>query len=754
MPRAVDLYLYKVDITESEASNEPPQESKRVRTCDKLRIFKKFARDELEDDYPFYDGQDIFYSTKHLGQLKSASVTLGEPNDQQRSYSVEIRDVKELQYDPSNADHGTELEQEFVQALDIAIRSILSDGRECARRLLVSKAKNASLGKHFELYEAVLTSVRPGQSKIFVNADKLMTVFYKPGLITDLLGRPRRLGKTDRDFLNSLVGCKVRAVHLPYIRIRTVESVTITTASETKIEITDQSQPTNGQASKTTVAKYFEKYEALKYPNLPCLKVVSTRTCYYPLETCYLEKLQRGSCRLPGNLKKPQERIRLAIDVVQELIKSEKFSACVASISATPVEIKANILPVLKESFVMPKQGEVRWIIVNTFREDQYSVQLIKQLQDGLVDQAAQMGVHLRKNIQTVYRHWPCEDTLARAREEVDLAVIVLESPNSSHYPHLKYFAETKLGLITQCVVLDSRFSRASFQKNVMRKIKAKLGSVDKAMPRKIDNFDFADVLVMGADVSHHGPRDSRPSVAAIVASADDHASRYVAAIRPQEKADGKKRIEIILEMGAMVKSLFDLYKKGHEGKAPKAILFYRDGVSEGEFGKVYEEVSQLKLACESEFCGSTLPKITFVTVQKRHRTRFMCRPEDPIQGKDGNVPPGTVVDTTITRTSDEFFMCSHAPIRGTARPAHYRVIVDDNKLDAGTLQKITLSLCHMYARCDTPVSIPAPVYYAHLAAARASCYMKSLVQHTGSWDVKVEAIQPTDNLKTEMFFI
>ncbi|KAH7947886.1 hypothetical protein HPB52_016492 [Rhipicephalus sanguineus] len=92
--------------------------------------------------------------------------------------------------------------------------------------------------------------------------------------------------------------------------------------------------------------------------------------------------------------------------------------------------------------------------------------------------------------------------------------------------------------------------------------------------------------------------------------------------------------------------------------------------------------------------------------------------------------------------------MCSHTPIRGTARPAHYRVIYDENGFEPETLQKITFSLCHMYARCVTAVSIPAPVYYAHLAAARASCYVKATEQ------VDTNPINVVGDCRDKMFFI
>jgi len=37
----------------------------------------------------------------------------------------------------------------------------------------------------------------------------------------------------------------------------------------------------------------------------------------------------------------------------------------------------------------------------------------------------------------------------------------------------------------------------------------------------------------------------------------------------------------------------------------------------------------------------------------------------------------------------------------------------------------VTYQLCHLYGRCPRSVSIPAPVYYAHLVAARARSHVK-----------------------------
>ena len=57
-------------------------------------------------------------------------------------------------------------------------------------------------------------------------------------------------------------------------------------------------------------------------------------------------------------------------------------------------------------------------------------------------------------------------------------------------------------------------------------------------------------------------------------------------------------------------------------------------------------------------------PKITFLVVQKRHHTRFFPGPQDA-DGKNRNVPAGTIVDTNITHPTEmDFYLVSHASIQ------------------------------------------------------------------------------------------
>jgi eukaryotic translation initiation factor 2C len=84
-------------------------------------------------------------------------------------------------------------------------------------------------------------------------------------------------------------------------------------------------------------------------------------------------------------------------------------------------------------------------------------------------------------------------------------------------------------------------------------------------------------------------------------------------------------------------------------GKAPKRVIFFRDGVASGQFEKVREvEIKALKAALLARKIDAPL---TFMVVQKRHHLRIF--PTDNNMDKSGNCMPGTVIDTTITHPTE-----------------------------------------------------------------------------------------------------
>jgi len=195
---------------------------------------------------------------------------------------------------------------------------------------------------------------------------------------------------------------------------------------------------------------------------------------------------------------------------------------------------------------------------------------------------------------------------------------------------------------------------------------------------------------------------------------------------------------EVIEDLENMCVHLFKRYRESM-GKLPKRLLFYRDGVSEGEFeATLGEELPSIRRACAQLNFN---PTITLVVVGKDHK--YVFAPEASLNGgpaegssqqqqqqhrggggggrDNPNCPPGTVIDTDVTSPVEwDFYLCSHQGILGTSRPAHYNVLLDENGFTADGIQALSYALCHVYARCTRSVSVPAPVYYAHNVCTRA----------------------------------
>jgi eukaryotic translation initiation factor 2C len=156
-------------------------------------------------------------------------------------------------------------------------------------------------------------------------------------------------------------------------------------------------------------------------------------------------------------------------------------------------------------------------------------------------------------------------------------------------------------------------------------------------------------------------------------------------------------------------------------GNLPQQVLYFRDGVSEGQYQFVLnQEVADMR-AMFATINPKATPKFTVVICAKRHHVRFFPgrsgdRNENPI--------PGTLVETGVTHPFEmDYYLASHSAIKGTARPVHYHVIANENEYSLQFIEQLTFEHCMQYARSTTPVSMIPPVYYAHLASNRAAAH-------------------------------
>ncbi|KAI7996400.1 Protein argonaute 2 [Camellia lanceoleosa] len=320
--------------------------------------------------------------------------------------------------------------------------------------------------------------------------------------------------------------------------------------------------------------------------------------------------------------------------------------------------------------------------------------------------------------------HKVVEEASQKRKGQLQLILCVM-SARDDGYKYLKWVSETQIGVLTQCCLVGTaNKGKDQDLANIGLKINCKLGGSNVELNGPLPGFEGDEhVMFVGADVNHpEAFNASCPSIAAVVASVNwPVANRYVARICPQEH-----RKEKIVNFGAMCLDLVNTYAKLNKVK-PKKIVVFRDGVSEGQFDMVLnEELLDLKNAI---YEGNYRPMITLVVAQKWHQTRLFLENERD-GGASGNVPPGTVVDTTIVHHLEfDFYLCSHYGNIGTSKPTHYYCLFDENKFTSDKLQKLVYNLCYTFARCTKPVSLVPPMFYADLVAYRGRKYQEVVME-------------------------
>nr|CAB3447460.1 unnamed protein product [Digitaria exilis] len=164
---------------------------------------------------------------------------------------------------------------------------------------------------------------------------------------------------------------------------------------------------------------------------------------------------------------------------------------------------------------------------------------------------------------------------------------------------------------------------------------------------------------------------------------------------------------------GGIIRELLIAFRR-KTNRRPERIIFYGDGVSEGQFSHVLlHEMDAIRKAYASLEEGY-LPPVTFVVVQKRHHMRLFpeVHGRRDVTDESGNILPGTVV---------YFYFCSLAGIQQTSRPTHLHVLYDHNHFTADAVQSLTNNLCYKYSHCTHAVSVALQEIMEDLSVAPES---------------------------------
>lgn len=293
------------------------------------------------------------------------------------------------------------------------------------------------------------------------------------------------------------------------------------------------------------------------------------------------------------------------------------------------------------------------------------------------------------------------------ATPDCKLALAVLPNNRKDRYDIIKKQACVDMGLQTQ-VILSKTIGNKKNVRSVATKVAIQLNCKLGGEAWCLD-IPLARTMVIGYDTYNDSTQRGR-SAGAFVASLNRTFTQWFSKVsfHNTHKELGSS---LALHLCVALKE----YRMKNSGEMPERIIFFRDGVSDGQIPQVREwEIDQIIVSLATMFPG-TEHKLAFVVVTKRISTRFFA-PSG--QGSFSNPPPGTVVDSEVTRPERyDFFLVSQSVRQGTVAPTHYNIIYDTTGLKPDHMQRLSYKLTHLYFNWPGTIRVPAPCQYAHKLA-------------------------------------
>lgn len=293
---------------------------------------------------------------------------------------------------------------------------------------------------------------------------------------------------------------------------------------------------------------------------------------------------------------------------------------------------------------------------------------------------------------------------LRQVEDSVTVSIVILNRQNKERYDAIKKLCAVERGIVTQVVtarlMTDARKASGAAVK-IGIQVAAKVGGE----PWYVD-LPLKNAMICGYDTYHDTTKRGR-SFGAFVATVNSKFSKWFSRADSHERLD-----ELSAQVAGNMQDALKRYKLLND-TYPDRVFLYRDGVSEGQIGHVFNvEMRKIKEELVN-LCPSI--KFTMIIVNKRVGARFYAR----VGAENyGNLPPGTVVDDIVTRKERyDFYLVSQATRAGTVTPTYYNIIHDESGLAPHIHQAMAYKLCLMYYNWTGSVRVPAPCQYAHKLA-------------------------------------
>ncbi|KAG8753637.1 hypothetical protein FRC14_005843 [Serendipita sp. 396] len=571
------------------------------------------------------------------------------------------------------------------------------------------------------------TSIRPAPGRLVLNVDTTLGLVYRNGDVLELLSefigvrdirelehrisgtggdRPSRVKTAVKQFLK---GLRVTFVHRRNVHPKAISGI-IWESAKTHTFFEDKS------GREISVAEYFEgKNHRLRYPNLPIMAKFGQHSAV-PLELMRVAKGQIYRGVIPERVqqemlkistKKPFQKLgdlERSLESLHHQTSPYLYNSGM-QIGTQFMKVNARVLrpPTLRlgqnrqvELSLRDKTKVGAWNMTDkqVWSAPNFStlvvVRTTKRFENlniimRMVEIWKTMGITFRDVMPVECLNPPIDkaldqqirprwEPLSEEGRRTMVVLVIVEESDKEKRDCVKWWGDVCRGIITQVVkftkLQDKGFDQ--YARNLGLKINAKSGGINY-VPSQLDSTVFGPqdrTMVIGLDTSHPGPGSVTPTTAAMVYSIDRRGVDYRCKIEFQPA-----RKELVERLNHMVSSALRDYYDINGNKIPTKIIFYRDGVSEGQFEQVARDeiaTTLSALAWVADRVKEPIPSLTFIIVGKKHHVRFF--PDRNLADGKDNALPGT--------------QFSH-------------------------------DLCHIYQIATRSVSIPAPVYYADKLASR-----------------------------------
>ncbi|KAI5239632.1 Piwi-domain-containing protein [Aureobasidium subglaciale] len=653
------------------------------------------------------------------------------------------------------------------------------------RSFFAANSQRRPLGGHVEhttgVYQSLRIAHHPAGHRLVVNADVANGTFWSAGRLSAAVLAVTKL-RTEAD-----IGLLLRPGNLKFHDLRRLRKLRVVAthrrgASDDYVidhfmNKDSSYMLTFKDGSTMSVAQYFqtEHNVRLRYPAWPVVRM--TKKAVLPLELLKIKENQRYTFKLDE--VQTSAMIKLAVTPPKERWQAIQNGVNMInwaddpflknygmSIQATPIEPKARLLQNPKLQFggtgaaaqadprtsgrwdlkgkkfasVPPAAAQTTWGVCVLPGRGPVDKAAVERFVQGFITAYGAHGAALTPAMRAPAIYYAPNSEPATVAQECfkmagnkhnmrpQILMFILQDKNSITYGRIKRYCECNIGLPSQCVQMAHvQKGQAQYISNVLMKFNAKLGGyTNTAFSSEANKKGHLEnnTVIIGADVSHAAPGLPGPSMAAMTVSMNPQATRYAAAV----ETNGH-RVEMITDEN-IEKHIMSLVKNGWsakvgQGKAPTTVVYFRDGVSEGQFAQVIDqEVAAMKGAFLKV---GVKPKFLVIIASKRHHVRFF-----PQSGgdKNANALPGTLVETGVTQPfENDFYLCAHTAIKGTARPVHYNILLNEPQWPNDRIHTLIYDHSYQYIRATTPVSIFPAVYYAHIASLRGAHHSKGFGQ-------------------------